>query len=380
MIYLDNNSTTPIRPEVFEAMKPYLTERFFNPSASYQEGAEITKEIESAREFFAKSINAESPEEIYFVSCGSEANTWAIQRLDVSDLTVITDNIEHHSVLNALNQDAHITYADRQEGIFSIEGLLQAIEIERAPYVNRTPPKNILISCMWVNNEIGTIQPIKVIGDISNKYNTFFHVDAVQAYGKIPIDVQDNHIDMLSVSSHKIGAPRGCGFLYVRKGTPLKPLIYGGQQENYMRAGTENVAGIIGFKTAAEIAIENMDNNMSKLWELHDHMLDSLNNISGIRIINRDMEHIPSTISVDCGVPAEQMLAYLDQFSILVSSGSACNSKDDKPSHVLTALNMSDKRAGQVIRFSLSPDITFDQLDYVTEILEKGIELLGGGA
>lgn len=369
MIYLDNNSTTKPRPEVIEAMMPYFTEKWYNPSANYEAGQEIARDIEDARAFFAQSINAE-PEEIYFVSCGSEANNWALNCLMFPKTLIITDNIEHHSVLNALNNEAHIVSIDDQQGRVDVKKLLQAIK----DYSNR----NLLVSCMWINNEIGTIQPIKEIGDIVDECNIYFHVDAVQAYGKIPIDVRANHIDFLSVSSHKIGAPRGSGFLYVSKNAPFAPLIYGGQQENYMRAGTENVAGIMGFKKAAEIALTNMEQNTKKLQELHDYFVSRLDKIRNIRIVNRNMPHFPSTISVDCGVPAESMLAYLDQFNIAVSSGSACNSHDDKPSHVLKAIGLSDEEAGRVIRFSLSPDITMADLDYVAEILEAGIQVIKG--
>lgn len=367
MIYLDNNSTTPIKPEVFAAMEPYLTDRFYNPSAPYSEGRAIAAEIESAREFFAKSINAE-PEEIYFVSCGSEANTWALNCLMFPKTLIITDNIEHHSVLNALNNEAHIVSVDSQRGKVDVKKLHQTIK----DYSNR----NLLVSCMWINNEIGTIQPIKEIGDIVNECNTYFHVDAVQAYGKIPIDVRANHIDFLSVSSHKIGAPRGSGFLYVSKNTPFAPLIYGGQQERHMRAGTENVAGIIGFKTAAEIAMKKMDTNERKLWLLHDYLTDRLDKINSIKINNRGMYAYPSTISVNCGVPAEEMVAYLDTFGIYVSSGSACNSHSDEPSHVLKAIRLSDEEANNTIRISMSAENTVEELAFTAELIEKGIELL----
>ena len=373
MIYLDNNSTTKPRPEVIEAMMPYFTEKWYNPSANYEAGQEIARDIEDARAFFAGSINAE-PEEIYFVSCGSEANNWAIKRFGVDTCfsSIMTDDIEHHSILNALPQDptTNIICAD-EDGCINPKIVINLIQ-------NNLRYSPNLISIMWINNELGTIQPIKEIGEIVRPYGYYFHVDAVQAYGKIPIDVQENRIDMLSVSSHKIGAPRGSGFLYVRKKTPFAPFIYGGQQENHMRAGTENVAGIIGFKKAAEIALANMEQNTKKLQELHDYFVSRLDKIRSIRIVNRNMPHFPSTISVDCGVPAESMLAYLDQFNIAVSSGSACNSHDDKPSHVLKAIGLSDEEAGRVIRFSLSPDITIADLDYVVEIFEAGIQVIKG--
>ena len=378
MIYLDNAATTRPLPEVIDAMMSYLTDKWYNPSSSYQYGQEVMKDIEKAREFFARSINAESPDEIYFVSCGSEANNWALRGWHGGYPYIITDNIEHHSVLNAMNTytgalgQKRIVKANKT-GCVDIEGLIETIE--------NIPNKDslstdIIISTMWLNNEIGTIQPIKLIGDIAKKYNAFFHVDAVQSFGKLPLDVQKYNISMLSTSSHKIGAPRGSGFLYVRKGTPLKPLIYGGQQERHMRAGTENVAGIMGFKKATEIALEHMEENTAKLYKLKDYFISTLDKINSIDIINRHMNTFPSTISVDFGVPAEAMMAYFDQFNIAVSSGSACNSRDDTPSHVLMAIGLSPKKANRVIRFSFSPDITEEQLDYVTKIAQNGIEVL----
>lgn len=379
MIYMDYNSTTPIKQCALDAMMPYLTDRFYNPSSSYTYGQEVAQDIEDAREFFAKSINAKSKDEIYFVSCGSEADNWALRCLKCpTKLHVITDNIEHHAILRAMPTDNTfgVQVPVTKDGIVNIEKLVEALENARAPFSNRTLPKNVLISTMWINNELGTIQPIELIGNISNKYNAYFHTDAVQAYGKIPIDVQTMHIDMLSTSSHKVGAPRGSGFLYVRKGTPLKPLIYGGQQENHMRAGTENVAGIMAFKAAAEDAMAHMEENTAKLRSLHDYFVALLDKISGLSIINRHMNTFPNTISVDFGVPAEAMMAYFDQFNIAVSSGSACNSKDNTPSHVLTAIGLPSEVTNRVIRFSLSPDTTEDQLTYVAEIAKSGIEVL----
>lgn len=362
MIYLDNNSTTKPRPEVIEAMMPYFTEKWYNPSANYEAGQEIARDIEDARAFFAQSINAE-PEEIYFVSCGSEANNWALRCLNTP---VITDNIEHHSILNALPPYSMITKATH-DGRVNIQQTKELI----------THNPKFLVSLMWINNELGTIQPIEEIGKIAKDYGCLFHSDATQAYTKLPIDVKKCNIDMLTTSSHKVGAPRGSGFLYIRKDTPIKPLIYGGQQERHMRAGTENVACIMAFKKATEIAMKNMKRNTNRLQELQNYFVARLDKI-GVKIINRDMQHFPSTLSVDCGVPAESMLAYLDQFNIAVSSGSACNSHDDKPSHVLKAIGLSDEEAGRVIRFSLSPDITIADLDYVVEIFEAGIQVIKG--
>lgn len=371
IIYLDNNATTPVKPEVLEAMMPYFKGKFYNPSSAYSYGQEVAAEVEEARKFFAESINAESPEEIYFVSCGSEANNWAIRGLDAKNLCVITDTFEHHSVLNAVETCDRFYYSgiDPKKGEIVPANVKATINYA----LNEEKTDNMLISSMWINNELGTIQPIKEISELAKLYTAYFHVDAVQAYGKIPIDVCKNKIDMLSVSSHKIGAPRGSGFLYIKKGTPMKPLIYGGQQERHMRAGTENVAGIMGFKKAAEIALANMQKNEEKLKELNTYFRKLLDNYINASIINGNMYTFPNTISVDFGVNAEAMMAHLNEFGICVSSGSACNSKDGKPSHVLKAICLTDEEAGRVIRFSLSPDITKEDLDYTVQVIRQGL-------
>lgn len=372
MIYLDNNATTPIKPEVLEAMMPYLTDRFYNPSSAYSEGQKVAEDIEDARCFFAESINAD-PDEIYFVSCGSEANNWALRGVDLPNLCIISDIIEHHSVLNAADTCTHyLAGIDPRSGIIEPVNVRAAIKYAK----NEDPKYNLLVSTMWINNELGTIQPIKEISQIAKDSGALFHVDAVQAYGKIPIDVQKCKIDMLSTSSHKLGAPRGSGFLYVRKGTPLKPFIYGGQQERHMRAGTENAACIMGFKKAAELAIANMDSNTEKLKELNKYFISIIDTFKQYDIINKDMTTYPSTISLDVGIPAEYILAHLDEFDIFVSSGSACNSHDNKPSHVLKAIGLTDEEADRVIRISFAPDNTKEELEYVAKVLEDGIRLI----
>ena len=379
MIYLDYNSTTPVKPEVLVAMLPYLTEKFYNPSSSYYKGMEILGELEEARNFFKQSIYAKKAKEIYFVSCGSEANNWALRGVMHTGrpLHIITSNIEHHSILNTCkelegeNCKIHIIPVDNK-GVVCPDDIQDVLE-------KINPNDLILISIMAVNNEIGTIQPIKDIGLLARKYNAYFHVDAVQAYGKIPIDVQDMNIDMLSTSSHKIGAPRGSGFLYISGCSIIRPLITGGQQENYMRAGTENVAAIKGFQKAAEIALSNMKHNQYQYKALYRYFVDKLSSIDKFKVINKKMNTIHNTISIDCGVRAESMMSFLDDFGIMVSSGSACNSRDNQPSHVLKAIGLSDAEARRVIRISMAPELKVADVNYVIEILKKGIEYLGNG-
>lgn len=366
---MDYNSTTPILPEVKEAMMPYLTDRFFNPSSAYSYGVEVYEELEEARRFFAQSINAASPDEIIFVSCGSEANNMALRCLDIPEYRIITSALEHHSVLNSVQN------SNQQYNIIAPAHDGRVIPKQIKNLINNSNEK-CLISCMYINNELGTIQPIEELGKIAHETNSIFHVDAVQAYGKIPIDVQKLNIDMLSVSAHKLGAPRGSGFLYVRSGIPIRPLIYGGQQEFHRRAGTENVAGIIGFKKAIELALKNMENNEQKLCNLKRYIVTQFDKIKFLSIINKEMFTFPSTISIDCGINAEVMLAFLNDFGICVSSGSACNSRDDAVSHVLKAIGLTDQEAGRVIRISFSPQNTYEELDYLTKILNKAAKVL----
>lgn len=373
MIYLDYNSTAPVRSAAVHAMYPYLTDGFYNPSSPYHEAKRIAEDMEEAREFFAKSINAASKDEIYFVSCGSEANNWAIQCSETHNYCVITDVIEHHSVLNSAKcHEYYCAGVNHQTGIIEPTNVQTTLEYAK----NRNPNYNFLISTMWINNELGTIQPIKEIGQLAHKYGAAFHVDAVQAYCKIPIDVQKNNIDMLSISSHKIGAPRGSGFLYIREGTPIYPLIIGGQQERHMRAGTENVAGIMAFKAAAVLALKNLEGKTKALQIYHDAFVQKLSEIDNVIINNKDMNIYPNVISINCGVPAERMVAFLDEHDIKCSSGSACNSKSNEPSHVLKAIGLSDDEANNTIRLSFGTDVEYASIDYVCDVIKKGTELL----
>lgn len=377
MIYLDINATTKPLPETISITTEYLTNKFYNPSSAYEYGTKIHEDIEIARSFFQRSINAQSAEEIFFTSCGSEGDNWALRGMydACKNLHIITSTIEHHAILNCAEALCQIFGVDLTILDVNNKGVIETETLEKA-LMSIPNNQTILVSIMMLNNELGTIQNIKQLAEITHKYHGYFMTDAVQSFGKMDINVQDLGVDLLTTSSHKIHAPRGSGFLYVRKGTPLKPLIYGGQQENHMRAGTENVAGIMAFKTAAEDAMAHMKENTVKLRSLHDYFVALLDKISGASIINKHMNTFPNTISVDFGVPAEAMMAYFDQFNIAVSSGSACNSKDNAPSHVLTAIGLPSEVANRVIRFSLSPDITESQLRYVAEIAKSGIEVL----
>lgn len=377
MIYLDASSTTQPLPEAIDAMMKYLTDEFYNPSSVYEQGVKIHAKIEMARSFFKKSINAQLSEEILFTSCGSEGDNWALRGMydACRNLSIITSAIEHHAVLNCAKALHEIFGVQIIILDVNSKGIVETKALENA-LLSIPNNRTILVSVMMLNNEIGTIQNIKELAQITHEHYGYFMTDAVQSFGKMKIDVQDLNVDILTTSSHKLHAPRGSGFLYVRKGVPLKPLIYGGQQENHRRGGTENVASIMAFKAAAEIALGNMERNTKRLWGLHDYFTEQLDKFTNAVILNRSMPHYPGIVSVDCGVPAERMVAFLDQFGICVSSGSACNSREGEPSHVLKALGLSDEEAGRVVRFSFSADVTEEQLSYAAEVVRKGVEVL----
>ena len=377
MIYMDHNSTTPIRPEVTEAMMPYLKDKFYNPSASYKEGLDALLDVNKARDTIAKYINANFIDEIYFTASGSEADNWALKGMKTGGkpIYIITDNIEHHAILNA-------AHAMSMRG----EAFVRIIKVDT---YGRVSPKDlekeishlpsdatIVVSIMMINNEIGTMQDIKALCAVTHRYRGYFHTDAVQAFGKTIIDVQKLGVDMLSASSHKIGAPRGCGFLYIRKGTPIVPLIDGGQQEGHMRAGTENVAAIVGLAKAAELACRNCEDKILKLDHLRDYFALQISTLDNARINNYNDYTFPNTLSVNLGLPAEEVLAFLNEFDICTSSGSACNSRDNEPSHVLKAIGLSDEEANNTIRFSLSTDNTKAEIDTVITVLKKAYEVM----
>ena len=372
-IYLDNASTTPVRPEVFEAMKPWLTEKYGNPSSHHELGREAAAALWKARETVASVINAD-PDEIFFTSGGSEANTWAINGLYCINNggDVIMSSIEHHSLLNLRRRKKLI--AVDHDGIIDLNSLSDGLEYN-------TP----IVAVMMVNNEVGSIQPIKKIDDICYKATTFLHVDAVQAFGHIPINVKDyKAVSSMSGSAHKIGGPKGVGFLYIQKDVQelYRPLISGGQQENGLRGGTENIAGIVGFAKACELSVDEMqtehDKNQILMKELVNNLIKRTNiHVNGPSVKSKNRVVSNLNIRVD-GVRAEELIELLSSHGVYVSSGSACNSDSEEPSHVLTAIGLTDEEANSSIRITLGRTTTMEEINRATEIILRDINMLKG--
>ena len=371
-IYLDNAATTPLSPIVLEAMMPYLANQFYNPSAHYGEAYEIANVIKQARSTIAKTIGCEDSE-IYFTSGGSESDNWAL-RFVKQGQHIITSQIEHHAILNTCkyleSQGVEVTYVVPDE-----YGRIDPIEIETCIQSNTT-----LISIMMANNEIGTIQDISRIADIAARHNIVFHTDAVQAYGHIPIDVNNMGIDMMSVSAHKFNGPKGVGFLYVSNRVPITPFIYGGEQQSGKRAGTENVAGIVGMAKAAELACGALTSfgNNDYVRGLRDYMWERIyKEIKSVKLNGFELRRLPNNLNVSfIGVHGEQLLTLLSMHGICASTGSACNSSSKEPSHVLKAIGLSDDEANSSIRFTLSARNTKEEIDYVIDVLKEAVEEL----
>ena len=372
MVYLDYAATTPLRSEVREAMMPWLTNEFGNPSSHYEIGRRASDAVWNARETIASMIGAD-PEEIFFTSGGSEANTWAIAGLYHIDTCghVLMSNIEHHSILNTRKKKLLIGVD--QEGMLDLEALEKNIEYN-------TP----LVSVMMVNNEIGTIEPIEAIDDICSKNEVFLHIDAVQAFGHFPIKVtQYSAVSTMSASAHKIGGPKGIGFLYIQRAVQslYDSLICGGQQEFGKRGGTENVAGIIGFAKACELANKEMEIVYDKnkllqrtMWDILSHALPDiyLNGASldsGNRLINN------LNIRFD-GIRAEELMELLNTHEVYVSSGSACNSDSDEPSHVLKSIGLTDDEANSSIRITLGNVTSKEEIELASRIIINDVNLL----
>lgn len=375
IIYADNAATTKISKEVLDSMMPFLTEEYGNPSSLYSLGRNAKRAIETAREKIAKQINANS-NEIFFTSGGSEANNWAIKSVALSKAAlgkkhIISSKFEHHAVLHTLDalqkQGFEITYLDVYEnGIVKVEDLKNAIREDTA-----------LVTIMYANNEIGTIQPIKELGQICKEHNITFHTDAVQAVGNVPIDVVDQNIDLLSISAHKLHGPKGCGCLFVKRGIKMQNLIDGGAQERGRRAGTENVASIVGFAKAIEIACSNMSERNARITKLRDKLIDSALKIDK-SILNGDRKNrLPGNINM-CflGIEGESLLLSLDLKGVCASSGSACTSGSLDPSHVLLAIGLPHEVAHGSLRISLSDDNSEEDVDYIIEVLPPIIEKL----
>ena len=362
--------TTAARPEVVEAMLPYFTEKYGNPSSIYSLGSETKAAITHAREIMAKSIGTTS-ENIYFTAGGSESDNWALvataEAYASKGKHIITSKIEHHAILHTCDYLAsrgyEITYIDVDEnGVIKLDQLKAAIR-----------PDTILISVMFANNEIGTIQPIEEIGAIAKEHGILFHTDAVQAYCQVPIDVDKMHIDMLSISGHKINGPKGIGFLYIRKGVKIRSFIHGGAQERKRRAGTENVPGIVGIGTAAARAMRTMKERTDKEIELRDYLIERvMNEIPYTKLNGHREKRLPNNANFCFRfVEGESLLIMLDMKGICGSSGSACTSGSLDPSHVLLAIGLPHEIAHGSLRLTLGEDTTKEDIDYVVDCLKK---------
>jgi len=374
-VYLDHSATTPVRPEVLEEMLPYLKEEFGNPSTLYSWGRQAKRAIEEARARVAALIGAQ-PEEIVFTSGGTEADNMALIGVAYANQKkgkhIITSSIEHHAVLDTAQylqrQGFKVTFLP-----VTPEGLVRVEDVEEA-----ITDDTILISIMHVNNEVGTIQPIQEIGKIARERGIIFHTDAVQSVGKIPVNVDELNVDLLSASAHKIYGPKGVGCLYIRKGTRIQPLLHGGGQERKRRAGTENVAGIVGFGKAAELAGQELESEGKRLKALRDKLIDGvLERIDHVQL-NGDRER-RSPINANFSfkyVEGESILLSLDMKGIAASSGSACTSGSLDPSHVLLAMGIPHEVAHGSVRMTLGRDNTEEDIDYVLEVLPEIIERL----
>lgn len=377
MIYLDNAATTKVNKKVLESMMPYFSEIYCNPSAAYSFATKGRIAIEEARNHAAKLIGA-SDMEIYFTSGGSESDNWAIKAVAESfsdkGKHIITTKIEHHAVLHTCEYlERHgfdITYLNvDSDGKVRLDELKKSIRED-----------TILISVMTANNEIGTIQPIAEIGKIAHEKGILFHTDAVQAYGHIPINVDEMNIDLLSASGHKFNGPKGVGIMYIRKGVKIRSFIHGGSQERGRRAGTYNVPGIAGLGTAAKLAMENMAKRAEKEKELRDYFIDRISAEIPYTVLNGHREdRLPNNINFCFRfVEGESVFIMLDQAGICASSGSACTSGAIDPSHVLRAIGLSDEMAHESLRLTLSYENTKEEIDTVVGELKRIVERLRG--
>ena len=376
VIYLDHAATTATRPEVVEAMLPYFTENYGNPSTVYELGSKNKSAVTHSRETIAKALGTDAAN-IYFTAGGSEADNWALvataEAYKNKGNHIITSKIEHHAILHTCEylekeRGYEVTYIDVDEnGIIKLDELKKAIR-----------PTTILISVMFANNEIGTIQPIKEIGAIAREHGILFHTDAVQAFGQIPIDVDELNIDMLSSSGHKLNGPKGIGFLYIRKGVKIRSFIHGGAQERKRRAGTENVPGIVGFGKAVEIAMATMDKRIKQETELRDYLIDRILAEVPYTRLNGDRERrLPNNANFSFQfIEGESLLIMLDMAGICGSSGCACTSGSLDPSHVLLAIGLPHEIAHGSLRLTLGEDNTREEMDYVVEKIKGIVERL----
>lgn len=366
-IYADNSATTALAPAVLEKMMPYFTEVYGNPSSLYRIGGKAKEAVEKARENIAKNLGAKFPSEIFFTSGGSESDNWALKGVchalkAKGKKHIITSKFEHHAILHTCEslekEGFEVTYLDVYE-----DGLVRPDDVE-----NAIREDTAIVSIMYANNEIGTIQPIAEIGAICKKHNVIFHTDAVQAAGYVRINVVEQNIDLLSMTAHKIHGPKGCGLLYVRRGVKLNNLIDGGAQERNRRAGTENVAGIVGLDAALQIAVDTMDERNEKLTKMRDRLIDGLLKIERSRLNGDRVKRLPGNVNM-CfeGIEGESLLLKLDLNGISASSGSACTSGSLDPSHVLLAIGLPHEIAHGSMRLSFSDENTEEDIDYILE-------------
>lgn len=373
-IYMDHAATTPLKKEVLDEMYPYLSKIYANPSSLYAPARLSKASIDNARDKLSLALNASS-REIYFTSGGSEADNLAIKGAAFANRDkgneIITSAIEHPAVINTCKglsmEGFKITYLPvNKDGFVSIDDLRKKIT-----------DKTILVSVMFANNEIGTIQPIKEIGELCREKKIIFHTDAVQAAGSIPIDVKSLNIDLLSLSAHKFYGPKGIGALYARKGIKFKPLIEGGSQERGKRAGTENVAGIVGLGKALEIASHNMTDENKRISGLRNYLIKGLLSIDGTSLNGSWEKRLSNNVNISFeGLEGETLLMMLDNEGICVSSGSACSSLSLEPSHVLLGIGLSEKKAKSSVRFTLGEETSKEQIDYVVSKVKDIVERL----
>lgn len=374
-IYLDNSATTPLKKEVLDAMLPYLTEHYGNPSSIYKIGREAKQAIEEAREKVATALGASS-KEIFFTGCGTEADNWAIKGIAQAKSKlgrhIITSKIEHHAVLHTLEslekEGYEVTYLEVDEyGKISLDDLKSAIR-----------PDTILITIMTANNEVGTIEPIAEIGKIAKENNIVFHTDAVQAIGSIAIDVASMNIDMLSLSAHKFGGPKGIGALYVRSGLRPAVFMHGGAQEKARRAGTENVASIVGLGKAIELATQNLEEKTAKICAMRDRLIKEIpEKIPYVKLNGHPVDRLPGNVNFSFNfIEGEALLLMLDLNGIAASSGSACTSGSLDPSHVLLALGLPHEIAHGSLRLSIGEINCDEDIDYVLDTLPNIVQRL----
>lgn len=375
LIYLDNAATTKTAKEVVDAMLPYFSEYYGNPSTIYGLGAKSKEAVTDAREAIAQSLGAQT-NEIYFTAGGSESDNWALkataEAYEGKGKHIITSKIEHHAILHTCEylekRGFEITYIGVDEnGILKLDELRAAIR-----------PDTILISVMFANNEIGTIQPIREIGEIAKEHGILFHTDAVQAYGQLPINVDEYHIDMLSASGHKLNGPKGIGFLYIRKGVKIRSFVHGGGQERSRRAGTENVPGIVGLGAAVKRAVRIMEEKTAKEIALRDALIERISKeVSYCRLNGDRTRRLPNNVNFSFRfVEGESLLIMLDMEGICASSGSACTSGSLDPSHVLLAIGLPHEIAHGSLRLTLSEETTMEEIDTVVEAVKKIVERL----